>query len=53
MKKLEYQVVSVDASDAALLTSHLSVYGEQGWEIIAVLPLAGSTHLLYIKREKK
>ena len=53
MTKIEYLVVSVPANDAATLTSRLNGYGASGWDIVAVLPLAGSDHAIYLKREKK
>lgn len=50
--KIEYQVVTLPANDAAALAKALNGYGADGWNVIAVLPLAGSSHTIYMKRGK-
>lgn len=49
----EYQVISVAANDLGALTSTLNTFGAEGWTVIAVLPLAGSAHTIYMTRDKK
>ena len=52
MHAIEYQVESVIANDLPSLTAQLNSFGAAGWDIIAVLPLAGRDHVLYMKRQK-
>lgn len=48
--KIEYQVLEVEANDLAALSKQLNGLGESGWVVIAVLPLAGSSHIVYMMK---
>ncbi len=51
-KKYEYRVVSMESNDPENLTASLNREGGECWEVIQIVPQAGSTQLVYLKREK-
>ncbi len=50
MKKFEYKIVDIDDFKVKY-SNALQKFGEDGWELISVQPLYGSSKEYYFKRE--
>jgi hypothetical protein len=50
MKKFEYKVIDIEDFQIKYKNA-LNKYGEDGWELVNVQPLYGSSRLYYFKRE--
>jgi len=50
MKQFEYKVVSIDDFDIKYRKA-LQTYGNEGWELVTVLPEYSTSKLYYFKKE--
>lgn len=52
VKKIEYRVINIPASDAPTLALNLNEVGKDGWEVIAITPLTGGSQQVTFKKVK-
>lgn len=50
MKKFEYKIIDIEDFQVKYKNA-LTKYGEEGWELVSVQPLYGSSKSYYFKRE--